>query len=134
MTQQPYSRSLHHYETDADGVCHFSNYLRIFEEAFEFSLAEAGFPISELEHTFAVFNLQVDYLRPLRPNITFNVIIDFLRIKRSFIHAKALIYAAESHCASLKITLVATNRKDNSSTQIASTLRKKLLTLQVASS
>lgn len=129
MTNFAYKRHLHHYETDADGVCHFSNYLRIFEEAFEFSLSQAGFATAKLEHGFAVVGLQADYVYPLRAGDEFNANIHFPSVKRSFLEAHVSIHMGVNHCASIKAKLAAIDRTTNNSASLAPLLREKLITL-----
>ena len=129
MTHFVYKRKLHHYETDADGVCHFSNYLRIFEEAFEFSLAHICFATEKLEHGFAVVGLQADYAYPLRAGDEFSAEIHFPLIKRSFLEAHVSIRVGVNHCASVKAKLAAIDRITNNSVSLAKLLREKLTTL-----
>ena len=73
-----YTRSLFHYETHADGVCHFSNYFRIAEEAF-YHASRNKFP----ELSFAVIESQAQYLRPLRFGAPFQVAIEKKDKRRS---------------------------------------------------
>ncbi len=77
-TKSSYSRKLFHYETDADGVCHFSNYLRICEEAFFHSIREGFCDLS-----FAVKTAAIQYSHPLRFGSKFEVVIQLLSLRRS---------------------------------------------------
>ena len=71
-------RKLHHYETDKDGVCHFSNYFRICEEAFSAVIhAECG------DLTFAVVNATANYQKPLKAFDSFAVALRIVEMKRS---------------------------------------------------
>ncbi|WP_122586147.1 acyl-CoA thioesterase [Pseudomonas viridiflava] len=129
MTHFSYNRHLHHYETDADGVCHFSNYLRIFEEAFEFSLAEIGLASSKVEHGFAVVGLQADYAYPVRAGEKFTAVLRFTSVKRSFFEAHVSVGVGDKHCALIKAKLAVIERKTNGSISLSPMLREKLNTL-----
>ncbi|ATV20678.1 hypothetical protein CFN58_05785 [Pseudomonas avellanae] len=129
MTHFSYNRHLHHYETDADGVCHFSNYLRIFEEAFEFSLAEIGVASSKVEHGFAVVGLQADYAYPVRAGEKFTAVIRFTCVKRSFLEAHVSVVVGGQHCALIKARLAAIDRTTNSSISLSPILREILINL-----
>ena len=71
-----YSRQIFHYETDSDGVCHFSNYFRIAEEALFHALGlEMG--------RFAVLEATAQYLQPLRHGSPFAVSIELAGMRPS---------------------------------------------------
>jgi len=74
-----YSRMLFHHETDADGVCHFSNYFRICEETF-FHMASDGALANQL---FAIREASAQYMRPLRFRDRFEVKMDLMELRRS---------------------------------------------------
>ena len=67
-----YVRRVHYYETDAMGVVHHSNYLRLFEEARVSWYHQAGLrPLmseSGEEYVLAVVDAEASYKRPARFN------------------------------------------------------------------
>lgn len=74
-----YTRMLFHHETDADGVCHFSNYFRICEEAFFHVIASQQCT----SQVFAIRDATAQYMKPLRFPNRFAVEIDLVEMKRS---------------------------------------------------
>ncbi len=93
-----YSRYLFHHETDADGVCHFSNYLKICEEALH-QLIRHEF----MDLKFAVTSAQSEYLHPLHFGDLFSVSIEILNIRRS--NFEALFSIEEEGILNAKISL-----------------------------
>lgn len=101
-----YTRSLFHYETDADGVCHFSNYFRIAEEAFYYAFRNK-FP----ELAFAVIESQAQYLRPLRFGSTFQVVIEKKEKRRSNFELLFTIQENGAAAAHIKLRFVSIEPK-----------------------
>ncbi len=85
-----YSRRVHFYETDAQGVVHHSNYFRYFEEARDIFLRERGLPYSKLrEKGYEVVLLEASctFKKPLVFDELFSIHItlkDLNRFKFSF--------------------------------------------------
>ncbi|MDZ4660677.1 MAG: thioesterase family protein [Pseudomonadota bacterium] len=64
-----YQRPISYYETDAMGVVHHSNYLRIFEDARVAWLRAKGLAKTHQPHSdvvYAVVDVQCKFLQPLR--------------------------------------------------------------------
>ncbi len=101
-----YTRSLFHYETDADGVCHFSNYLRIAEEAFYHAFRQK-FP----DLDFAVIESQAQYLHPLRFGSIFQVVIEKKEQRRSNFELLFTIQENEIPSARIKLRFVSIEPK-----------------------
>lgn len=130
MTDLRYARTLHHHETDADGVCHFSNYLRIFEEALEHAFEQSGVCASRLDHGLAVVAVNASYVHPLRHGDTFDVQFTFTQVNRSFLQAQALVRLGGKQSATINATLAAINRQTNQSTALDMSLRRTLSQLK----
>lgn len=123
MTNFSYGRYLHHYETDADGVCHFSNYFRIFEEAFAATLRQSpGFSM-ESGHSFAVTEAQSVYSQPIRHGDYFKVNFSPTKVARSFLVASATIYVGDEVFAKVSGKLAAVGKSDNKSMPLNPELR-----------
>lgn len=123
MSHITYSRCLHHHETDSDGVCHFSNYFRILEEAFDHALASAGMPAHALPHGFAVVNAGCTYLHPLRYGEQFVVDVAFSSVRRSCMVADVVIRKCDLICARLTSRFAAIDRYSNASVPLARGVR-----------
>lgn len=64
-----YARPIAYYETDAMGVVHHSNFIRLFEDARVAWLRERGLDRIHTPHgdaVFAVVDAQCKYMKPLR--------------------------------------------------------------------
>lgn len=121
-----YQRRLFHHETDSDGVCHFSNYLRMFEEAFSEALAALDMPQESLPHSFAVTDVTSKYHRPIRFGETFTVTLDFANVRRAFLMTQATITSDGALCATVDVKLAAVSHETGNSTAIAPALRTTL--------
>lgn len=75
-----YSRKLYHYETDADGVCHASNYIRLFEEAMENFFVSRDY-INE--NQLVISFLQIKYIKPIKKDAYFNIYIKYIDLARA---------------------------------------------------
>lgn len=131
MNDFEYSRNLHHYETDSDGVCHFSNYLRIFEEGFADALRSVMAGKAQVGHSFAVIEAHSKYHYPIRYGDSFKVKFSFSEVKRSFFSAVAHVYANEQICAEITGKFAAVSAVDNKSMALDIELRKALSQLQI---
>lgn len=61
-------RYIYYYDTDAEGVVYYANYLRFFEEARTKLIEDAGFNLKALAeegYLFAIRRQEVDYKAPL---------------------------------------------------------------------
>jgi YbgC/YbaW family acyl-CoA thioester hydrolase len=121
-----YSRRLHHHETDSDGVCHFSNYFRIFEEAFSDALRSAQIPHEELPHALAITDARASYRMPLRHGDEFDVAITFPSVRRASLVADAVIRRDDTVCAAITATFAAINRSSSVSIALDGKLRRIL--------
>lgn len=121
-----YKRRLHHHETDADGVCHFSNYLRIFEEAFSEKLRSLGFATEQLAHGFAVIEVTAIYRAPLRHGDAFEVNLSFSAVRRAALTAVATVRNTKGVCTVVTGTFAAIERSTNVSAPLDRQLRHLL--------
>jgi acyl-CoA thioester hydrolase len=80
-----YSRRVHFYETDAQGVVHHSNYFRYFEEARGELLRSMGFPYSTLRERgleVVLLEARCEWKRPLFYDEEFAIEIELNSIDR----------------------------------------------------
>jgi acyl-CoA thioester hydrolase len=71
-----YQRRVAYYETDAMGIVHHSNYIRMFEDARVDWMRELGlinFHVPEGDFVFAVHELSCNFKKPLKFNDLFQV-------------------------------------------------------------
>lgn len=122
---KPYTRSLFHYETDADGVCHFSNYFRIAEEAWHHAVRQE-FPNLQ----FAVIESHARYVRPLRFGSSFFVSIQKIETRRSNFEMSFLIEENQLEVAILKIRFVTIDAKTWEVVPLLAELKQKLDTYE----
>lgn len=115
-----YERSLFHYETDSDGVCHFSNYYRIAEEAFFKMIADGS------EHRFAVANSSAEYSKPLRYGSRFQVALELTEMRRSNFTLKFSITENGSTAAEVSLRFVALHAENWEVIPLTQTLRERL--------
>ncbi|WP_333784622.1 thioesterase family protein [Thermocrinis sp.] len=84
-----YKRRIHFYETDAQGIVHHSNYLRLFEEARGEFLRNIGVPYSKLrEEGYEVVLLEAycQFREPILYDQEVNVEINLTEMNRYFFH------------------------------------------------
>lgn len=132
MKRFDYARSLHHYETDSDGVCHFSNYLRIFEEAFAAAVRELSNGTA-VPHAFAVTEANASYHQPLRYGDHFVVRLGFDTVRRSFFSASAEVFLNDQLSARISAKFAAVSAQDNRSIGLDPAFRAALTAIQLES-
>jgi len=88
-----YSRKLFHHETDANGVCHFSNYLKLIEELLDSTLF---FNTINPNTAFIITSLDIKYLKPIKYGDDFNISIISIDIKRTWFVLGFLICGQEN--------------------------------------
>lgn len=86
-----YSRCLFHHETDADGVCHFSNYFRIAEEALFSALRSLGFSLIDDTSSLVILYASANYKAPLIFDKKFQVVLRNLEIRRAKFEVRLLV-------------------------------------------
>lgn len=127
-----YSRYLFHHETDADGVCHFSNYFRICEEALFEGLRTLKFKLEESDLSFAIVHTSADYKVPLRFNERFQMTLRTLKVRRAKFELNFSI--ATNECdenAALILGVVCISRQSKSLVPIAPELKSLLVNVEL---
>lgn len=116
-----YSRRLFHHETDADKVCHYSNYFRICEEAMMEMLRARDIPLEHADHSLAVVSAHADYLAPLRFGELFTVTLALGQVRRSWFELNAtLTGAGDGPCARMALKLAAVSTETGKSVPLSS--------------
>ena len=80
--QSSYKRTIHVYETDKDGVVHFSNYFRFAEEALYSELGKLGFSFEQAGYSMAMINACANYIHPIKFAEQLNIVISDIKVKR----------------------------------------------------
>ncbi|MBR8343530.1 acyl-CoA thioesterase [Burkholderia ambifaria] len=122
-----YKRRLHHHETDADGVCHASNYLRLFEEALCNAFCSLNRPPEHLPHNIAIAEVNVIYQRPLCYGDRFEVALAFATIRRAKLGVEAVVSLNGNVCTEISCTLAAIDRTTKTSVSFDRDLHQALL-------
>ncbi|KMZ12020.1 hypothetical protein BHUM_06485c [Candidatus Burkholderia humilis] len=122
-----YRRRLHHHETDADGVCHASNYLRLFEEALCDALRSLERPPEHLSHNIAIAQALVTYKHPLSCGDQFEVTLHFVAIRRARFDVLAIVRVDGRICTEISCTLAAVDRVTQTSVSFDRDLHQTLL-------
>lgn len=121
-----YRRRLHHHETDADGVCHASNYLRLFEEALCETLRSLAHPPEQLSHNIAIAHAAVTYRHPLSYGDQFEVSLRFAAIRRARFDVLATVRLGDRVCTEISCVLAAVDRAARTSVSFDRDLHQTL--------
>lgn len=97
-------RCIHVYETDKDGVVHFSNYLRIAEEAVFGGFRAIGFPVEDKGNSIAMLNTNVNYYQPIKFGDHVDVVLGALDAKRVRFSLEFDFICEGVLCAQIKLT------------------------------
>jgi len=90
------------HETDAAGIVHFSNFLRLCEEAETHALASIGFLPSDA-FLYPRVHVEADYRRPLRFWETYRIRAALTRIGRTSLHWHFSVESEEGICATVSM-------------------------------
>ncbi len=90
------------HETDAAGIVHFSNFLRLCEEAETHALASVGFLPSDA-FLYPRVHIEADYHRPLHFWEDYRIHAALIRIGRTSLHWLFTVESAEGSCATVSM-------------------------------
>ena len=118
-------------EADGEGIVFHGNYFRLAHRAFEAWLPQCGIAWHEWfkNPVFGVplRHVEADFLSPLRPGDTFDVVITVQEIGRTSVHFNYEFRDASGKAAArLKSSHVFVSRKDMSKIEIPEDLRRRL--------
>lgn len=100
MNRFSYERSIHYYETDAMGVMHHTNHLRLIEEARVAWLKDrrlSGFHYPHVNWHLALTSSEVHYLKPILFDQKVRVEVQVKRDGIRMIFRYAVFLAKEQH-------------------------------------
>jgi acyl-CoA thioester hydrolase len=104
-----YHLRVYYEDTDAGGVVYHASYLRFAERARTEALREMGIPHAELvdDHNlmFMVHRLEVDYLRPARPDDSLVVETMVLAQAGASVQLRQVVLGPGGPCADLRVRL-----------------------------
>lgn len=119
-----YQRKLFHYETDADGVCHASNYLRLFEESMESFFDSKGIILS---NQLVISHSDIHYIKSIRTKSVFSININKIYLYRAYMIFDVEIHNLnEEKLTRMKIKLVEVSRDSQVPMPISSHIKNKL--------
>lgn len=124
-----YQRRIHVYETDKDSVVHFSNYLRIAEEAVFNGFRTIGFPIEDGGNSMAMLKTNVSYHQPVKFGDTVKVVLGGLDAKRVRFSLTLNIMVEDVLCAEIQLTFASIAADERRAIPLSTELRSALATL-----
>lgn len=125
--QSIYNRMIHVYETDKDGVVHFSNYFRFAEEALYSGLRDFGFSFEQTEYSMAMIDASANYIRPIKFAEQLNIVISDIKVKR--VKLVALLDFSDSqqnNVARIQLTFVLIDSENRRSMPVPEHLKSSL--------
>ena len=110
-----YSTKIKLHETDAAGFIFFSNLFKIAHDAYEFLLAEIGFPVADIlsksDYKLVIVHAEADFFYPLKVNDEIVVKIELEKIaKTSFILYYNIIDISKKTVAEVKTVHVSIDK------------------------
>lgn len=109
MLQSEVTFPVRYYETDQMGVVHHSNYIRYFECARNFLMAEGGYPIEQCEAdgvTIPVVSVQCRYHYPARMGDVLRVTAAIEKVPLAKLVVRQAVYNQDGVlCADGEVTL-----------------------------
>jgi acyl-CoA thioester hydrolase len=104
-----YQLRVYYEDTDAGGVVYHASYLRFAERARTEALRALGIPHAEMvDHynlMFMVHRLEVDYLRPARPDDRLVVETAALEVGGATVRLRQVVLGPNGPCADLRVRL-----------------------------
>lgn len=122
-----YRRIIHIYETDKDGVMHFSNYFRIAEEAMCEGFRALGYPLENSGYSIAMINAMTHYFHPVSYGQCIDVMLTDLEIMRLKFILRFDFRNSQDLClARVQLTLVAILPEKRRAVALPSLLKESL--------
>lgn len=126
-----YYRHIHIYETDKDGVVHFSNYCRIAEEALFNGFRKFGYFYDDSDYSIAMLENTVHYVEPLKFCDSIEVCIKEFAMKRVRLLWAVDFLLQGKICAEVRFSFVMILVKLRKVIPIPETFKKKFKNCQV---
>lgn len=125
--QSIYNRMIHVYETDKDGVVHFSNYFRFAEEALYSGLRNFGFSFEQTEYSMAMINASANYIHPIKFAEQLNIVISDIKVKRvKLIFLLDFSDSQQNNVARIQLTFVLIDSENRRSMPVPEHLKSSL--------
>lgn len=118
-----YRRRIHVYETDKDGVVHFSNYLRMAEEATFVGFRAIGFPIEDAGNSMAMSKTNVNYYHAMEFGGNVDVILVDIKATRVRIFLEFDLIADGVVCSKIQFTFACINIEERKAFPLDTRLR-----------
>lgn len=123
-----YSRIIHVYETDKDGVMHFSNYFRIAEEALYYGLRKLNFSFETTEYSMAMINACATYTHPIKFAEQIRIVIADIKVSRvKILFAMNFLNADQTCLANIQLTFVLIEPGNRKAIPVPEKLRSSLV-------
>lgn len=104
-----YPVRVYYEDTDAGGVVYHASYLRFAERARTEALRALGIPHAEMVRDYSVMfmvrRIEVDYLRPARPDDSLSVETEVLAVGGASALLRQAVYGPDGLCADLQVRL-----------------------------
>ncbi len=122
-TWPTYSRRLFHHELDGDGICHFSNYYRIAEEALFSGLNELIANGTQSPTDLVMVACNAKFFRSLRAFEAFQVASRIATARRTSFTIVCEISVKGVRCALVSLELAAIDRASRAPAPLSKSLR-----------
>lgn len=124
-----YHRSIHIHETDQDGVVHFSNYLRIAEEAMFNAFRTFGHGFQNTGQSVAMLDAAATYLYPMKFGDRIAVVLTECAIRRAKFMLNFEFRRNCDVCARVRLMLVTIDIDGRNAIAIPNIIKGKLTEL-----
>jgi acyl-CoA thioester hydrolase len=112
-----YAVRVYYEDTDAGGVVYHASYLRLAERARTEALRDLGIPHAELLQRFTLMfvvrRIEVDYLRPARPDDSLTVVTEPVSVGGASVLLRQDVRGPEGSCAVLTVRLACVKPGDS---------------------
>jgi acyl-CoA thioester hydrolase len=123
-------------DTDAGGVVYHATYLRFAERARTEALRALGIPHSEMVDRFSLMfmvrRIEVDYLRPARPDDSLFVETEVLAVGGATVLLRQAVHGPDGLCADLQVRLACVQTTGNKPGRVPSRWREVLSAMRDA--
>jgi acyl-CoA thioester hydrolase len=131
-----YQVRVYYEDTDAGGVVYHANYLRFAERARTEALRAVGIPHSEMVGRFALMfmvrRIEVDYLRPARPDESLCVETEVQAVGGATVLLRQAVHGPAGLCADLRVRLACVQTGGNKPGRIPPRWRETLAAMHDA--
>ena len=122
-----YERIIHVYETDKDGVMHFSNYFGVAEEALYSGLRKLDFSFENTEYSMAMINACAEYIHPIKFAEQIRIVIADIKVSRvKILFVMDFLNVEQMNLAKIQLTFVLIEPENRTAIPVPEQLKSSL--------